>query len=37
LILGEHPTLNDIIGFVLIFSAAACVLLTPGSAAKAES
>jgi drug/metabolite transporter (DMT)-like permease len=37
LILGEHPTLNDIIGFVLIFAAAACVLLTPGSAAKAET
>ena len=29
LILGEHPTLNDIVGFVLIFGAAACVLLLP--------
>jgi drug/metabolite transporter (DMT)-like permease len=29
LILGEHPTVNDVIGFVLIFCAAACVLLTP--------
>jgi len=30
-ILGERPTLNDIVGFVLIFCAAACVLLTPGA------
>ena len=29
LVLGERPTLNDIIGFVLIFCAAACVLLQP--------
>jgi drug/metabolite transporter (DMT)-like permease len=28
-ILNERPTLNDIAGFVLIFCAAACVLLTP--------
>ena len=28
-VLGERPTLNDIAGFVLIFSAAACVLLQP--------
>jgi drug/metabolite transporter (DMT)-like permease len=28
-ILGERPTANDIAGFVLIFSAAACVLLLP--------
>jgi len=28
-ILGERPTLNDIVGFVLIFAAAACVLLQP--------
>ncbi len=27
--LGERPTVNDIIGFVLIFIAAACVLLQP--------
>jgi drug/metabolite transporter (DMT)-like permease len=27
--LGEHPTAPDIIGFVLIFAAAACVLLQP--------
>ncbi|HEY5166784.1 MAG TPA: EamA family transporter [Pseudolabrys sp.] len=27
--LGERPTVNDIIGFVLIFAAAACVLLQP--------
>lgn len=31
LILGERPTPNDVIGFVLIFSAAACVLLTPAA------
>jgi drug/metabolite transporter (DMT)-like permease len=29
-ILGERPTATDIVGFVLIFSAAACVLLPPG-------
>ncbi len=29
IILGERPTAPDIIGFVLIFSAAACVLLQP--------
>jgi drug/metabolite transporter (DMT)-like permease len=29
--LGEKPTLNDIAGFVLIFCAAACVLLQPST------
>jgi drug/metabolite transporter (DMT)-like permease len=29
MILGEHPTIPDIVGFVLIFFAAACVLLQP--------
>lgn len=29
LVLGEHLTLPDIVGFVLIFAAAACVLLAP--------
>lgn len=29
LLLGESPTLNDSIGFALIFAAAACVLLQP--------
>ncbi|MDP2295921.1 MAG: EamA family transporter [Pseudolabrys sp.] len=29
--LGEKPTVNDIVGFVLIFCAAACVLLQPNS------
>jgi drug/metabolite transporter (DMT)-like permease len=29
LLLGEVPTLNDTIGFVLVFAAAACVLLQP--------
>ena len=28
-ILGERPTVPDIVGFVLIFAAAACVLLQP--------
>ena len=28
-LLGERPTANDIVGFVLIFGAAACVLLLP--------
>ena len=30
IILGERPTTPDIIGFVMIFAAAACVLLQPG-------
>jgi drug/metabolite transporter (DMT)-like permease len=30
-ILGERPTVPDIVGFVLIFAAAACVLLQPGT------
>jgi drug/metabolite transporter (DMT)-like permease len=29
LVLGERPTLNDYVGFALIFAAAACVLLRP--------
>lgn len=29
LLLGERPTASDIVGFVLIFAAAACVLLQP--------
>lgn len=29
LLLGEHPTLNDTTGFVLIFAAAACAILQP--------
>jgi drug/metabolite transporter (DMT)-like permease len=39
LLLGEIPTLNDTIGFVLVFAAAACVLLQPSrnlAAARAE-
>jgi drug/metabolite transporter (DMT)-like permease len=28
--LGERPTLPDVIGFALILSASACVLLAPG-------
>jgi drug/metabolite transporter (DMT)-like permease len=28
-VLGEHPTLSDDIGFAMIFAAAACVLLQP--------
>ncbi|HZP76951.1 MAG TPA: DMT family transporter [Pseudolabrys sp.] len=36
LVLGERPTLPDIIGFVLIFSAAACVLLLPNTPIKDE-
>jgi drug/metabolite transporter (DMT)-like permease len=32
LFLGERPTVNDIIGFVLIFAAAASVLLQPSVA-----
>ena len=29
LLLGERPTINDTIGFALVFAAAACVLLQP--------
>ena len=29
LVLGERPSINDTIGFMLILSAAACVLLAP--------
>jgi drug/metabolite transporter (DMT)-like permease len=29
LILGERPTATDIVGFAMIFAAAACVLLQP--------
>jgi drug/metabolite transporter (DMT)-like permease len=29
IILGERPTVSDIVGFVMIFAAAACVLLQP--------
>ena len=36
LILGERPTLPDIVGFVLIFAAAACVLLSSREAAPPE-
>jgi drug/metabolite transporter (DMT)-like permease len=31
IILGERPTLHDIIGFAMIFAAAACVLLAPNA------
>jgi drug/metabolite transporter (DMT)-like permease len=31
ILLGERPTVPDIIGFALIFTAAACVLLTPNA------
>jgi drug/metabolite transporter (DMT)-like permease len=37
LILGEHPTAADMIGFALIFAASACVLLTPGSPTPKEA
>ncbi len=30
-LLSEHPTMPDVIGFALIFAAAACVLLQPAS------
>jgi len=34
LILGEHPTAADIIGFAFTFAASACVLLSPSRPAK---
>jgi drug/metabolite transporter (DMT)-like permease len=36
LILGERPTLADVIGFALIFAASACVLIQPQPAARAQ-
>jgi len=36
LLLGERPTLTDMLGFVLIFAAAACVLLPAREAAPPE-
>jgi len=29
LLLGERPTTTDVVGYVLIFAASACVLLQP--------
>jgi drug/metabolite transporter (DMT)-like permease len=37
LLLGERPTTADILGFVLIFAAAACVLLQPARRASAAA
>ncbi len=31
ILLGEHPTPSDIVGFALILAASACVLLAPGT------
>jgi drug/metabolite transporter (DMT)-like permease len=31
ILLGERPTLTDVVGFALILSASACVLLAPGT------
>jgi drug/metabolite transporter (DMT)-like permease len=31
IMLGERPTLPDMVGFALILSASACVLLAPGT------
>lgn len=36
LVLHERPTLNDIVGFLLIFLAAACVLLAPDTKRNAK-
>jgi hypothetical protein len=30
-VLHERPTVNDVVGFLLIFLAAACVLLAPAA------
>jgi drug/metabolite transporter (DMT)-like permease len=37
LIVGDRLSGNDIIGFALIFAASACVLLFPGTPARARS
>ena len=34
LIVGERPTVTDIVGFALIFAASACVLWVPSAAAR---
>lgn len=36
IILGEAPTVTDIVGYVLIFSASACVLLQPNPPTKVQ-
>jgi drug/metabolite transporter (DMT)-like permease len=36
ILLGERPTLNDTIGYVLIFAASACVLLQPNTPTKVQ-
>jgi drug/metabolite transporter (DMT)-like permease len=36
LLLGEQPTLADVIGFALIFAASACVMIKPQLAARAQ-
>jgi len=36
-LLGERPTVPDIVGFALIFAASACVLLSPGDKAAQAS
>ena len=35
LMLGERPSFADVVGFALIFAAAACVLLAPAARAAA--
>ena len=37
LMLGERPTIADLVGFALIFAAAACVLLQPSGRAAAPA
>jgi drug/metabolite transporter (DMT)-like permease len=37
LMLGERPTLTDLIGSALILAAAACVLLAPATRAPANA
>ncbi len=37
LMLGEHPTIADLIGFALIFAAAACVLVQSGGRAATQA
>ena len=36
LVLGERPTIADMIGFALIFAASACVLIQPQAAVRAQ-
>ena len=37
LILGERPTISDVVGFALVLAASACVLFTRGTPPAVDS